>query len=63
MSPEQMKRARRRLGLSVNDMADRLGITSRHLRRMEVEEGRASHRPVPEEVEAKVNQMLMEFGK
>lgn len=58
MTPSALKRARQQLGLSVTEMADRLGTTARYVRRMETEEGRKSHRPVPPEVEEKINAMM-----
>lgn len=46
MTAEDLKRARRKLGLSVNQLADVLGVTSLHVRRMETDPSRSSSREI-----------------
>lgn len=48
MTPEQFKAARKKLGLSVTEMSLMLGLVSdgTHVRRMEMQPGKSSSRPV-----------------
>ncbi len=46
MDHEAFKRARRKLGLSVNQMADMLGVQPLQVRRMELSPDKSSHRDV-----------------
>lgn len=46
MSPDEFRAARRRLGLSGSQMAAVLGVSHTQVRRMEMQPGRESHRPV-----------------
>lgn len=46
MSPDDLKDARRRLGLSVADFAAMLGVRVQHVRRMEMQPGGGTHRRV-----------------
>lgn len=46
MTPTELKEARRKLGLSVKQMATLLGVHPIQVRRMELDESLASHRPV-----------------
>lgn len=46
ISPEEFKRARRELGLSVSQCADMLGVQPLQIRRMEMDPSDGSFRPV-----------------
>lgn len=46
MTSAEFKKARRRLGLSVYEMADVLGVKPNHIRRMETTTNSARARPV-----------------
>lgn len=49
MTPERFKQIRQLLGLSVQQLADRLGVkTGRTVRRYEQAPHTSTHRPVPE---------------
>jgi hypothetical protein len=51
MTPEQLKEARLKLGLSVTQLADMLGVTDQHARRLTITPGKGSHRPINRTVE------------
>lgn len=59
MTPTQFKDARKALDLSINDMAEALGLTGRAIRQFESDEGTKSHRAVSGPV-AKLVEMLLE---
>jgi predicted transcriptional regulator len=46
MTPEALKEARRNLGLTVPQLAVMLGVHQDHIRRMEMQPGKPTHRPV-----------------
>jgi transcriptional regulator with XRE-family HTH domain len=46
LTPKQFKEARKRLGLSVSQMAAALGVGDVQIRRMQVDADKESHRPV-----------------
>ena len=46
MQPDEFKGARERLGLSLSQMADMLGLSVEQVRRMEFPEGASQRRPV-----------------
>lgn len=48
MTPDELKEVRRKLGLSVSQLADMLGVSHQHARRMAVDPGKGSHRPINE---------------
>lgn len=58
MSPDDLKQARRTLGLSVADLAAMLGVAPSHLRRMEMQPGKEAHRPVRETTQRLVQAYL-----
>jgi transcriptional regulator with XRE-family HTH domain len=49
MKPHEFKEARHKLGLSLNQMADMLGLQSNHVRRLEFPEESNQRRPVMEQ--------------
>jgi len=51
MTPADLKSARKRLGMTGTEFAKLLGVSPRHVRRMETPVGKTSHRPVPPRVE------------
>lgn len=46
MSPSELKEARLRLGLSVTQLADMLGVSHQHARRMTIAPDKGAHRPI-----------------
>jgi transcriptional regulator with XRE-family HTH domain len=46
MTPKQFKEARRKLGLSVSQMAKALGVSDMQIRRMQIAPDKGSHREV-----------------
>ena len=46
MSPAEFKATRRKLGLSVAQMADMLCVTHEHVRRMEMHESTKTRKPI-----------------
>lgn len=61
MTPEQFRKARERLGLTVAQMATVLSQSEGHVRHMEVEAGRSSNRPIPDYIAKLVDAMLKGF--
>ena len=51
MTPEQLKEARLKLGLSVTQLADMLGVSHQHARRMTIAPDKGAHRPINPTVE------------
>jgi transcriptional regulator with XRE-family HTH domain len=51
MTPEQLKEARLKLGLSVAQLADMLGVSHQHARRMTIPLDKSAHRPINRTVE------------
>lgn len=51
MTHKQFRQVRADLGLSINQMADMLGLTPHHVRRFQMPPGTASHRAVNATVE------------
>lgn len=51
MTPDEFKEARRKLGLSVSQIADMLGVSHQHARRWTADPGAGSYRPINETVE------------
>lgn len=49
MKPHEFKEARRKLGLSLDQMADMLGLQANHVRRLEFPEDSNQRRPVMEQ--------------
>ena len=61
MSPDQLKAARKRLGMSQDDMARALRLGrdgARTVRRWETEEGKPGHRGIPGPVEVLIETWL-----
>lgn len=58
MSADDLKEARRFLGLSVADFAAMLGVGPQHVRRMETGPGRGAHRRVTDTTERLVRAYL-----
>lgn len=54
MTPTEFRAARNRLGMTQKEFAGLLGVSHRHVRRMETPEGCSSHRPVPPQIEAHI---------
>ena len=46
MTPEEFREARLRLGLSVAQLADMLGVSHQHARRMTIGPDKGAHRPI-----------------
>jgi transcriptional regulator with XRE-family HTH domain len=46
MTPEELKEARLALGLSVTQLADMLGVSHQHARRMTIPPDKGAHRPI-----------------
>ena len=51
VTPKQLKEARLQLGLSVAQLADMIGVSHQHARRMTVDPDRGAHRPINATVE------------
>lgn len=51
MTPDEFTETRRRLGLSVTQLADMLGVSHQHARRMSIAPDKGAHRPVNGTVE------------
>jgi transcriptional regulator with XRE-family HTH domain len=58
MTPAEFRAARTTLGVSVSRMGRVIGISPTHVRRMEMDDTAASHRPVTETVERLVRAYL-----
>lgn len=61
MTPKQFRAARAKLGLSVNELADKLQINSRTVRRYQKDKTGRDHWPVPRTVEMSVQKLLSEL--
>jgi transcriptional regulator with XRE-family HTH domain len=48
MTPDELKQRRDRLGLTQEQLADRLGVARNTLARWEIAEGEDAHRKIPE---------------
>lgn len=51
MTPEKFKEVRRHLGLSVAELADMIGVSHQHARRMTIPPEKGAHRAVNKTVE------------
>lgn len=62
MTPDQLRKARRKLGLTVDAMAAALGVHPVHIRRMEMAPGKPAHRPITQRTEMQIKALLRASG-